>query len=133
MKRERSRILLATGCDDLQSAIAIVTPFRDQAIATNRLLKSLMGTDGERITCGTLHSLQGAERSIIIMLTAYSGAYFLGNNELTYFLDRQSTLLNVAVSRARDAFLVFGDRRVFERARQGSPTAALGPYLKVMT
>jgi len=132
MQRERTRILLTTGCDNLESAIAIVTPFRDQAIATNRLLKTSMGTEGERITCGTLHSLQGAERPIIIMLTAYSGAYFLGDHAITHFLDRQSTLLNVAVSRARDAFLVFGDRRVFDRACEGGPTAALGSYLKGM-
>jgi superfamily I DNA and/or RNA helicase len=130
--REQGNILAATGESSIDRAIAVVTPFRDQAIAAKQALKSKLGVVGDRIICGTLHSLQGAERPIVIMLTAYSGAYFAGDGEMTHFLDRQGTLLNVAVSRARDAFIVFGDRRVFDRARRGTPTAALAPYFKVV-
>jgi superfamily I DNA and/or RNA helicase len=128
LMQERLQILIASNESSLDRAVAIVTPFREQAVAMRQTLKRLLGSEGDLITCGTLHSLQGAERSMIVMLTAYSGSYFLGESELTYFMDRQGTLLNVAVSRARDSFIVIGDRRVFDRARRGTPTAALGGY-----
>ena len=46
---------------------------------------------------------QGAERKVIIFLIVY------GNQDGCFFINQPKELMNVAVSRAKDSFLVFGD------------------------
>ena len=57
----------------------------------------------EIIDVGTVHTFQGGERKVIIMSTVY------GKNDGCFFIDANKSLLNVAVSRAKDSFLVIGD------------------------
>ena len=45
------------------------------------------------------------------------------------FFDAGVNMLNVAVSRAQDSFLVFGDMNVFRNGRPGSPSRLLGEEL----
>ncbi|WP_220385941.1 hypothetical protein, partial [Klebsiella pneumoniae] len=45
------------------------------------------------------------------------------------FIDRDSSMLNVAVSRAKDSFLVFGDMDLFEIQPASSPRGLLSKYL----
>lgn len=57
------------------------------------------------IKLGTVHALQGAERSIVIFSMVY------GPNEVgNMFFDSGVNLLNVAVSRAKDSFIVFTNK-----------------------
>ena len=83
--------------------IAVITPFASQASLIRRFLKSEMGEAYESISVGTVHTFQGAERNIIIFSTVY------GSNDGGFFIDNNRNLMNVAVSRAKDAFWVFGD------------------------
>lgn len=53
---------------------------------------------------GTVHTFQGTERKVILFFSVY------GNEDGCYFINKAPHLMNVAVSRAKDAFLVFGDR-----------------------
>ncbi len=55
----------------------------------------------EEMIVGTVHSLQGAEKEIVLFSTV---------NDLTgkIFINRKASMLNVAVSRAKHAFVVFG-------------------------
>lgn len=92
--------------------LAVVTPFAAQARLIRReLRKTLQGHDDtadlparlwERITIGTAHRLQGAERPIIL----FSAVYGLNSPQAT-FIDANPELMNVAVSRAKDLFIVF--------------------------
>ena len=71
---------------------------------------------------GTVHTFQGAERNVIIFSSVY------GSEEGCYFINSNKSLMNVAVSRAKDSFLVFGDSGCLE----GNPKSA-GGMLKRMT
>src|SRR5699024_6038058 len=56
----------------------------------------------EKITVGTAHRLQGAERPIVLFSAAYGQ-----NTDQASFIDANPELINVAVSRAKDLFIVF--------------------------
>jgi AAA domain/PLD-like domain len=109
----------------LEDILAIVTPFGKQA----QELRQACGAVGIRVigagamTIGTVHSLQGAERPIVL----FSPAYAKGLDGS--FIDSSTSMLNVAVSRAKDNFLVFGDMDLFSMAPHGSPREVLSTFL----
>jgi len=76
------------------------------------------------ITVGTVHTLQGAERNVII----FSSVYDSGQNGRSYFFDKGVNMLNVAVSRAKDAFIVCGDKDIFDSCRN-TPSGILAKYI----
>lgn len=81
------------------------------------------GADEKAITVGTVHALQEAERAIVIFSPVYS------KHEDGGFIDSDNSMLNVAVSRAKDSFLVFGDMDLFEIQSSSSPRGMLAKYL----
>lgn len=110
----------------LHQTVGIVTPFSAQVNAIRASLSKLginCGGDDDSLTVGTVHSLQGAERAIVIFSPVYS------KHEDGGFIDSDSSMLNVAVSRAKDSFLVFGDMDLFEIQPASSPRGLLAKYL----
>ena len=98
----------------LHEIVAVLTPFSNQ----RRLLRAYRDkkfvwrqeyAETKEIVMGTVHALQGAERPVVLFSTAYD------QPKSSYFFDTEHTMLNVAVSRAKDAFIVFGDRRLFQQ------------------
>lgn len=84
--------------------LGIITPFKAQASTIKNTLDQILPKEiSNLITVGTIHIFQGGERKIIIMSTTY------GKNEGCFFIDNNKSLMNVAVSRAEDSFLVFGN------------------------
>lgn len=109
----------------LASSVGIITPFAKQA----RLIRSELETRGHHgITVGTVHSLQGAERSLVIL----SSAYGINDLKAAKFYDAGVNMLNVAVSRARDMFIVFGHPDVFGKDAEGTPSALLRKRLRMI-
>lgn len=89
---------------DWDNVIGVVTPFKAQAGTIKNVLKQILPQGvWPRITVGTIHTFQGGERKIIIMSTTY------GKDEGCFFIDNNKSLMNVAVSRAEDSFLMFGN------------------------
>jgi superfamily I DNA and/or RNA helicase len=90
-------------------SIGIITPFRNQKNLLIKLLSQkrlISGKLNDRIQASTVHSFQGDERDIII----YSPVISSGINERTQeWLDKSTDLLNVAITRARNALVIFGD------------------------
>lgn len=94
------------------SLIGVVTPFSAQArLIKKELEKAAMAADAsldlpkdlwEKVTVGTAHRLQGAERPIILFSAVYGS-----NSPQAAFIDANLELINVAVSRAQDLFIVF--------------------------
>lgn len=100
--------------------LGIITPFKPQ----ERLIGISLKREGvSGITVGTLHTFQGAEREVII----FSPVYGLNSSGMP-FIDNELSMLNVAVSRAKDSFLVFGCMKHF---RQGynNPSSKLADIL----
>lgn len=110
----------------LHKVVGIVTPFSAQVNAIKAALHKLninCNGDDDSLTVGTVHSLQGAERALILFSPVYS------KHEDGGFIDSESSMLNVAVSRAKDSFLVFGDMDLFEVQPGSSPRGLLAKYL----
>lgn len=104
----------------LEQVVAVVTPFKAQA---RMIRKALEARQVRGLTIDTVHSLQGDERDVVVFSSVY--AYADGGGR---FMLENRSLLNVAVSRARESFLVFGDMAVFD-PRRNSPAGLLARHL----
>ncbi len=108
----------------IEDIVAVITPFNPQAALISKAL-SLRGKQYTKITVGTVHSLQGAEKPIVVFSPTYNADTVKG-----MFFDHKPNMLNVAVSRAKDSFVVIGDMRLF-RNKGRSPSSILGEMLFV--
>ncbi|AOL20340.1 AAA domain-containing protein [Xanthomonas citri pv. malvacearum] len=123
---EHRASLEATYGQPLHKVVGVVTPFGGQVQAISNACRSAgieVGNDDGGVTVGTVHSLQGAERPVVIFSPTYTKHANGG------FIDRSPSMLNVAVSRAKSTFMVFGDMDVFEAAPKATPRGLLAPYL----
>lgn len=110
-------------CKPFGDLVAVVTPFVAQAKIIRDALKSEFDSD-PRITVGTIDALQGAEYRVVI----FSPTYGLGTDPGSTRFDASLSMLNVAISRAQDAFLVFGNMHLF-RPHGQHPAAIVGRFL----
>lgn len=99
--------------------MAIITPFKAQVSEIRKYLKIELGEIAENISVGTVHTFQGAERNVIIFSTVY------GSGDAGAFIDNNKNLMNVAVSRAKDAFWVFGDSDFLKKKASKSASRLL--------
>ncbi|MBI6882793.1 AAA domain-containing protein [Pseudomonas putida] len=109
----------------INEIVGIVTPFAGQVDTLRSALRKV-GVDTvseSAMTVGTIHSLQGAERNVII----FSPTYTKDNDGK--FIDASPSMLNVAVSRAKDCFLVVGDMRVLSDKGPKTPRGLLYSFL----
>jgi hypothetical protein len=108
----------------LKTSVGIITPFSKQATLIRTELRR-QGIDG--LTVGTVHSLQGDERLLVL----FSSVYGMNEKGTGKFYDRGPNMLNVAVSRAKDAFIVFGHSEVFGTENRGTPSGLLRQRLSM--
>ena len=107
--------------------MGIITPFTSQKSELSKALSD-SGYKINDIKLGTVHALQGAERNIVLFSSVYTH-----EDEGTLFFDRDNkpNMLNVAVSRARDSFILFGDTRVFDENNE-TPSGVLKKHLNLV-
>ena len=103
----------------LDGVLAVISPFAAQIDYIHTKLRPFR----DRILVGTVNSLQGAERPVVLFSTVYDPTF-----ADEYFFDRGPNMLNVAISRARDSFVVFGDMGIFH-GRPNTPSSVLGAFL----
>lgn len=103
--------------------LAIITPFRAQANVVKEELKKVSKDYYQFIDVGTVHTFQGGERKIIIFSTTYS------KSDSCYFINNNKNLMNVAVSRAKDAFWVFGSYDCLKNAPDSSASKLLAKHV----
>ncbi len=112
--------------EPLEKAVGVITPFSAQVAAISEACVAHgipVGKGEGQLTVGTVHSLQGAERKLVIFSPVYTKHSNGG------FIDMNTTMLNVAVSRAKDSFLVFGDMDIIAAAHKSKPRGLLSKYL----
>ena len=124
---ENKEILENQYKEPINKIVGIVTPFGAQVAEIKRVIrKSKCGIniddEEDSLTVSTINSLQGAERKLIIFSPVYSKH---ANGD---FIDKKPSKLNVAISRARDSFLVFGDMDIFDPILK-TPRGILAKYL----
>lgn len=92
----------------IEDNVGILTPFIGQKEQICRDLNQ-NGFNAVGFKIGTVHALQGAERPIVLFSSVYTANDKVGK----MFFDSNVNMLNVAVSRAKDSFILFGDERIF--------------------
>lgn len=110
----------------LPQIVGVVTPFGAQVRAIGKACREqgiAVGQGEDSMTVGTVHALQGAERPLVIFSPVYS------KDADGAFIDSSPSMLNVAVSRAKDSFFVFGDMDVFKNAPKSTPRGLLAQFL----
>lgn len=86
----------------------IITPFVNQRELIQTLLK---GKNVENIECGTIHSLQGAEKDTII----FSPAVTLKTSKNTFaWIKDNYELINVAITRAKNKLIIAADTQAID-------------------
>ncbi len=102
---EIAKIIKENGYKD----VGIVTPFVNQANLINECLMR-MGIN-DTVTAGTIHNLQGSEKSVIIMSAALS---VKTAKKTMDWIKNNHELINVAVTRAKDKFVFVGDKEAID-------------------
>lgn len=91
--------------------IGVVTPFKEQKNRINDLIKQDIPLLGHLATrdflCDTVHKFQGDERDVIIFSPVIS--HGMSDGSLN-FLKNNGNLFNVAITRARAAIIIVGDK-----------------------
>ncbi|HBF19029.1 MAG TPA: hypothetical protein DDW81_02965 [Cryomorphaceae bacterium] len=111
--------------NQFENMVGIITPFSGQKRTLIRLANS-KGLNTKLMKIGTVHALQGAERPVIL----FSSVYGPGDTGTMFFdRDNKPNMLNVAVSRAKDSFIVFGNKNIFD-SQTLKPSGILARHLK---
>jgi predicted ATPase len=108
----------------IEDMVGIITPFVGQKNSLKTALKNA-GFNVNVLKLGTVHALQGAERPIILFSTVYGKG-----DSATMFFDRDNkpNMLNVAVSRAQDNFIVFANTGILDKKAK-TPSGILANHL----
>lgn len=108
--------------EDNSKTIGVMSPFLQQANALKyRLSNRWRNFSWDDI--GTVHNFQGGEKAAIIF-----SAYQCHQEHSFWFLNRKPNLLNTAVSRARELFVLVGNLRELELA--GGETKRLVEHIR---
>jgi len=90
---------------DLKNDVGIITPYKDQERELiNSFGLKLNHIEGGEAKIGTVHKFQGVEYKVIIFSTVVSR-----NHDSLSFININPSMINVAVSRAKEVFMVVGD------------------------
>lgn len=95
--------------------IGIVTPFTNQHFFIEGLVNAkeseIPGIS--KVKVGTVHKYQGSERPIIIFSTVY-GKEHISKTANMFFNRGETDMINVAVTRAKDIFICFGNKKALD-------------------
>lgn len=86
----------------LSEIVCVITPFKEQRRRLNEEFQR--HKDYKDIVVDTVHAIQGAERPVVLFSTVYGQNY----SEKLTMIEEHLHLMNVAVSRAQNQFVIFG-------------------------
>jgi hypothetical protein len=107
--------------NDNSDSIGVISPYRRQADALNNSWRSRW-SDFSSNSIGTVHTFQGGQKSVIILSTRQCHL-----KDSLWFINRRPNLLNVAVSRARELFILVGNLKLL---REGEYSKLLVEYIE---
>ena len=105
----------------IHKIVGIVTPYRSQVSEIRQALATF--DIDSKLEVGTVHTFQGGELPVMLFSPVVTR-----DQQGVQFFDRGINMLNVAVSRAQDSFLVFGDMKMFDPA-SSKPSGILARHL----
>lgn len=103
--------------------IGVISPFNVHAMALREeLTQKFSGLDKKSV--GTIHTFQGSEKKVIILSTKVCG-----RQDNVNWLNKRPNLLNVAVSRAKELFILVGNLHRLQKGRlTGKLVEHIGEY-----
>lgn len=106
-------------------SIGIITPFRDQAAEINKKIPSdLRG----KVVADTVHAFQGDERDMIIISLVVTNNSPI--NKIRWIDEACSNIMNVAVTRARKALYIVGNKSyILNNSNQDKALGFLARYV----
>lgn len=105
-----------------QRTIGVLSPYYNQVSALRQTLQARWRSFPYR-DIATVHDFQGTEKAVIVL-----SAYRCSPDDSYWFLNRAPNLLNTAVSRARELFILVGNLEQLERA--GGETQRLVQHIR---
>lgn len=123
--------------EDYYNSIGIITPFVNQENLLKKMIIEEFGSSRENknepiIKVGTVHKYQGSERDIIIFSSVYN--IESKDNTLNFFFNKdEPDMINVAVTRAKEVFVLFGNSGIlnYENTYSGVMVKHILEYQKV--
>lgn len=123
LKEQESSILAHYNTEKNQKGladlVAILTPFKGQVSYLRKEIAKAFGENlkskdalANQMVIGTVHSLQGSERAIVIFSMVDTA-----NPTDNHFYDADPSLINVAISRAKEVFIVALDQQAVNYGR----------------
>lgn len=100
---------------DITKDIGIITPFVKQEQAIISAVGDLIGHSYDNKKIGTIHKFQGSEFKVIIFSSVVSG-----ENDSLFFINKDPSLVNVAISRAKELFILIGDKNKINGKEPGN-------------
>ena len=94
---------------NFSGTIGVITPFRRQKQLLEEKLINKKEPFYQQIDVGTVHTFQGHEKDLIIFSTVISKNAKSGS---IFWLNQMYKLLNVAITRAKNKFVLFCDEQV---------------------
>lgn len=122
IESKRVELESSFGNKPIAAILAIVTPYKSQASLIKNELVKIDKKAYQKLISGTVHALQGAEIDIVIFSTVITPG------DSTLFANNLN-MLNVAVSRAKSSFLVFGNLNAID-ATKNNPLGRLKQWLQ---
>lgn len=122
IESKRIELKKSFGKKSIADVLAIVTPYKAQALLIKDELLKIDKRAYKKLISGTVHALQGAEIDVVIFSTVITPG------DSTFFADNLN-MLNVAVSRAKSSFLVFGNLNAID-ATKNNPLGRLKQWLQ---
>lgn len=104
-----------------EQTIGVISPYRRQANALQSRLQSRW-KNFSNDSIGTVHTFQGGEKPVIILSMRQCR-----DSDSLWFINRKPNLLNVAVSRAKELFILVGN---LERLQEGGYTRLLVEHIQ---
>lgn len=109
---------------EISKVLAVVTPFTGQREVlqkeigeilkeTKKVVNKTDGSDVSNLIINTVHSLQGAEKDIVIFSMVETS-----NPEQKQFFDKGINLINVAASRAKSMFIVAMTQQALKKGQE---------------
>ncbi|MDP2143365.1 MAG: AAA domain-containing protein [Gallionella sp.] len=115
----------------IEDVLAIVTPFSGQKLTLKRALAAQYKLKWDeqdkdaiynKMVINTVHTLQGAEKQIVIFAMVETN-----DPSGSQFYDRGANLINVAISRAKEMFIVAMTQKAVDYARNLTPKTLSKP------
>lgn len=111
--REEAAQIVKIISENNYNDVGIITPFVNQAALINEYLRR---AEIDNVRAGTIHTLQGSEKSVIIMSSALS---IRTAKRTMDWIKNNHELINVGVTRAKDKFIFVGDKEAIDKLSRG--------------